>query len=235
MQNIQSPTTDDRGIEAELRAKGKTGPTVTLDGIHALIRSEHYYVPPDTTLTICTLVLANGFTVTGESACADPANFDEAIGRRLAKANAVNKVWPLEGYRLKQDLWRASLPQGVLYVPETSSVEEQIARMAHEVNRAYCESLGDSSQPAWEEAPQWQRDSAIAGAKMHLANPHATPKDSHDSWLAQKRADGWQWGPEKDPERKLHPCFVEYEQLPPEQRAKDFLFRGVVRAMAGHS
>lgn len=105
-----------------------------------------------------------------------------------------------------------------------------LARLAHEVNRAYCASLGDLSQPRWEDAPEWQRTSAIAGVEFTLANPEAPPSASHESWLKQKRADGWAYGPEKDPERKLHPCFVPYDQLPPEQRAKDYLFQGVVRA-----
>lgn len=108
---------------------------------------------------------------------------------------------------------------------------EQIACIAHEVNRAYCASLGDDSQPAWEEAPEWQQESILAGVDMHLANPEATPETSHASWLEQKIADGWQYGEEKDLEAKLHPCCVPYEELPPEQKAKDFLFRGVVHAL----
>lgn len=108
----------------------------------------------------------------------------------------------------------------------------QIARLAHEVNRAYCASLGDSTQPAWEDAPDWQRASAIAGVEMHLANPDATPEQSHDAWLEQKAADGWVYGKVKDAEKKEHPCFLPYEKLPPEQKAKDYLFRGVVHAAA---
>lgn len=105
-----------------------------------------------------------------------------------------------------------------------------IAQLAHEVNRAYCASLGDTSQPAWADAPAWQRDSAAAGVDMHIANPDATPEQSHESWLAQKKADGWAWGEVKDAEKKLHPCFLPYAELPPEQKAKDYLFRGVVHA-----
>ena len=59
-------------------------------------------------LTFCVLVLRNGFTVTGESACASPKNFDPEIGRRVARDNAVQKMWPLMGYALKQDLHRAT-------------------------------------------------------------------------------------------------------------------------------
>lgn len=106
-----------------------------------------------------------------------------------------------------------------------------IARVCHEVNRGYCESQGDRSQPTWEDAPEWQRESAINGVRFVFARPHAQPPDSHESWLAEKRAAGWNYGPDKDPERKLHPCFVPYEQLPPEQKAKDYIFLAVVRAL----
>lgn len=103
-----------------------------------------------------------------------------------------------------------------------------IAKVAHEINRAYCASLGDTSQPAWEDAPEWQQQSAIAGVEMHLANPDATPEQSHESWLAQKVAAGWVYGEVKDAEKKQHPCCVPYDQLPPEQKAKDYLFRAAV-------
>ena len=103
-----------------------------------------------------------------------------------------------------------------------------IAKVAHEINRAYCAALGDETQVAWEDAPEWQRASAIAGVEMHLANPDATPEQSHESWLAQKLADGWEYGEVKDAHKKQHPCCVPYDQLPPEQKAKDYLFRAAV-------
>jgi hypothetical protein len=106
-----------------------------------------------------------------------------------------------------------------------------IAKVAHEINRAYCEALGDTSQPAWEQAPNWQRDSAINGVRFHLDNPNASPSHSHESWLAEKAATGWKYGPVKDPEAKEHPCFVPYDELPVEQRAKDYLFRAVVHVL----
>ena len=85
---------------------------------------------------------------------------------------------------------------------------EEIARLCHEANRGYCAALGDHSQPTWEDAPQWQRDSAIAGVNFILENPDVGPSASHESWLAQKQADGWKYGPVKDPVAKEHPCFV---------------------------
>ena len=108
----------------------------------------------------------------------------------------------------------------------------QIARVAHEANRAYCQALGDASQQAWEDAPQWQKDSAMLGVKLHANNPNAGPQASHESWMAQKLAEGWEYGPVKAPESKRHPCIVPFEALPLEQQAKDYLFRGVVHAVA---
>jgi len=112
---------------------------------------------------------------------------------------------------------------------------EAIARVCHEANRAYCYSIGDDSQPPWDAAPDWQRQSAIDGVKFAIANPQAPPSASHDSWLEGKRATGWKYGPIKDPDKKEHPCFVPYDELPVDQRRKDALFQGVVRALAGPS
>ena len=105
---------------------------------------------------------------------------------------------------------------------------EECAKAAHEVNKAYCEFTGDDSQVSWEDAPDWQKESARMGAKAAL-NPEQRPEDSHESWMAQKVADGWVYGEVKDPEAKTHHCMVPYNQLPAEQRAKDHLFLAVVR------
>lgn len=107
----------------------------------------------------------------------------------------------------------------------------QIARVAHEVNRAYCQALGDMSQPRWKDAPDWQKESALLGVGMHTANPAAGPEKSHESWLAQKVAEGWVYGEAKDPEKKTHPCMVPFNELPKEQQAKDFIFRAIVHAL----
>ncbi len=106
-----------------------------------------------------------------------------------------------------------------------------IAMLAHEANRAYCLAIADDSQPAWADAPEWQQKSAIAGVEMYMANPDATPEQAHESWLKQKEEDGWAYGEVKDAEKKIHPCFRPYAELPPEQKAKDYIFRGVVLAM----
>lgn len=109
---------------------------------------------------------------------------------------------------------------------------ERIAGVAHEANRAYCLAFGDTSQPAWENAPDWQKISAIDGVRFHLANPDAGPDHSHNAWLKEKQENGWKYGPVKDADKKEHPCFVPYEGLPAEQKAKDYLFRGIVHAMS---
>jgi cytochrome c1 len=107
----------------------------------------------------------------------------------------------------------------------------EIAKVCHEVNKAYCEALGDTSQPTWEDAPEWQKSSAMTGVHLHLNNPNAGPDDSHNSWLKQKQEEGWSYGPVKDPELKQHPCFVPYEELPASQKAKDYIFRQVVHSL----
>lgn len=124
-------------IEKEIQAKGLTAPRITLADIEANIASEHYFTAaqgdakamedlafsggalnaaasratPDALrlLTFCVLVLRNGFTVTGESACASPENFDAELGRKIARQNAVAKVWPLMGYELRSQLARPVL------------------------------------------------------------------------------------------------------------------------------
>lgn len=117
----------DKDIEQQIQAKGLTAPRITPQHINSVIVGEHYFTagdgyagaaaltiaegdtispPPQLDLlTFCVLVLKNGFTVTGESACASPENFDPEIGRKIARDNAVNKIWMLEGYLLKQSLF----------------------------------------------------------------------------------------------------------------------------------
>lgn len=103
------------------------------------------------------------------------------------------------------------------------------ARTAHEANRAYCLSIGDSTQVTWEWALDWQKESAKNGVIGVMAGN--TPKESHASWMQQKIEDGWKYGPVKDGSNKEHPCIVPYDQLPLEQMVKDHLFVAVVRAV----
>lgn len=118
---------EDDEIEKLIKAEGATAPRVTPDHIESVIASEHYFTAKDGVdgafsnactqeiqglspdplrlLTFCVLVLKNGFTVSGESACASPENFRPNIGREAARRAAVNKLWMLEGYLLKQQLY----------------------------------------------------------------------------------------------------------------------------------
>lgn len=122
MNHIQSPDTSDAGIERLIQAKGLNAPRVTPTDIESNIASEVYFTAADgcvgsgmsaerhlcpvslNLLTFCVIVLNNGFTVTGESACASPENFDADIGRKIARQNAVQKIWPLMGYALRERL-----------------------------------------------------------------------------------------------------------------------------------
>lgn len=107
---------------------------------------------------------------------------------------------------------------------------EMIAAAAHEANRCLCIANGDDSQKHWEDAEQWQRDSAIKGIAVALAG--ATPEQQHEAWCVDKRADGWTFGEDKDAEKKTHPCLVPYDKLPAHQRSKDAVFIAVVTSMA---
>lgn len=108
-------------------------------------------------------------------------------------------------------------------------VIENIARVCHEANRAYCQTLGDNSQTSWETAPIWQRESARAGVDLHLMGDFGA-EASHISWMKQKLEDGWKFGAVKDPEKKEHPCIMDFKDLPMAQQMKDHLFRAIVHA-----
>ena len=113
--------------------------------------------------------------------------------------------------------------------------EEQIKQMAkvcHQANKAYCETIGDSTQSDWEQAPEWQQQSAINGVKYRLQYPDATPCDMHRSWMREKVEQGWIYGPVKDADLKEHPCLVPYSELPKEQQIKDHLFSNIVKALS---
>jgi hypothetical protein len=109
---------------------------------------------------------------------------------------------------------------------------EEIARVCHEANRAWCEANGDHSQRDWESAEPWQRESAIKGVEFALANPNAPESAQHDAWMTDKIKDGWVFGKTKDIAAKTHPSIIPFDELPHEEQAKDHLFRGIVRALA---
>lgn len=95
---------NDQMIEKEIQEKGLTAPRVTPQHLESVIVSEQYHVFQGSTFTACLLQLKNGYTVLGESACASPENFNADLGRKIARENAKNKIWQLEGYLLKERL-----------------------------------------------------------------------------------------------------------------------------------
>jgi hypothetical protein len=106
----------------------------------------------------------------------------------------------------------------------------QAACIAHEANRAVQILFADPApSPAWDDAPSWQRESAIEG--VYGARRGLTPAQQHDAWCEHKRNDGWTWGPTKDAELKTHPCLVSYTALPNDQKLKDKIFVAIVRAV----
>jgi hypothetical protein len=237
-------------VEKKMAALGCTGKRVTMELIKSHIDSVEYE-----TVTIngqkmmfCGIKMDNGFVAVGKPAtCIAPANWREEIGHQVSYDNSFEELWKLEAYRLMSEslmvpgyateltdddllkMIKSQDAQPIIIPKSRRSRPADIARIAHEVNRAYCLATGDNSQSAWEDAPDWQRDSAINGVNFHLTGDH-NPAASHESWMAQKIAEGWTYGPVKDADKKEHPCMMPYDQLPTEQRVKDYLFLAVVHA-----
>ena len=153
---------NDHEIEQEIQAKGLTAPRVTVADIEANIASEHYFTAADGVigghigrpvafeksldlLTFCVIVLRNGFTVTGESACASPENFDAELGRKIARENAVQKIWPLMGYALKERLYREARGDENQYADEQNAARlamtVELVKILGLPNSATCEDV----------------------------------------------------------------------------------------------
>ena len=110
-----------------------------------------------------------------------------------------------------------------------------IASVTHEANRRLCESFGDNSQATWVSAPAWQRQSSYAGVSKHWASLEDTghgldPEKSHEAWLSDKDDAGWQYGAEKSEDLRTHPSMRPYDELPVEERLKDYVFGAIVGA-----
>ena len=190
---------------------------VTHEMLEGMVRDVSYTVIGET-LTICNIICKNGFSVTGESACVDPANFDKKKGEMYAYESAFNKLWPLAGFLMKQRMY------------EDETQVDRIAKLCHEVNRAYCEGLGDFSQKHWDKATDDQRESARLGVQARLEQ-QLTPEEQHNLWMRHKLANGWVYGERKDEVAKKHPCIVPYSLLPEKQKIKDLLFGAIVDTM----
>ena len=101
----------------------------------------------------------------------------------------------------------------------------------HQANKVWCEANDDFSQSNWDEAPEWQKESAINGVKFRIENPEAGPDALHNNWMKEKADAGWEWGEIKDEEAKTHPCMVTFDKLPEFQQRKDKLFSAIVDAL----
>lgn len=193
---------------------------LSLDAIEATIIDEEYH--PILGGWECRLTLGSGATVVGECKAGVTAD----VKRPRARLDAINKIKFGEQYTAAVLGMRKA--EGWLSCDRF----ELAARVAHTVNKAFCEATGDMSQPNWEEAPEWQQDSARSGIFYHVENPDASPSNSHENWMAEKQRDGWTHGEVKDPDAKTHPSMVPFDDLPFEQRVKDHLFKAIAHAIA---
>jgi len=104
----------------------------------------------------------------------------------------------------------------------------QIARVCHEANRAYCETIGDSSEPSWKDTPEWKRQSATNVVMSHWAQlekaQEPSPRHIHEARVKEKQETGWSYGAVKDESKKDHPCLVPYEELPETEKLKGHIF-----------
>lgn len=140
IQHLAADTAAADTIEEMIKAAGATAPRVTPDKLREVIASVAW-IRPLGTLMLCIITLRNGFNVVGESACVDPANFREEIGRRISYENALRKIWPLEGYLLAQV--RATAP---LVVPEGAISEETMKEMVQRPGRVLFREEGTLEQ-----------------------------------------------------------------------------------------
>jgi hypothetical protein len=182
MNHIESPRVDDAGLEPRLAAMA-VAPRVTPADLTAAIVAHQFLQPEGTTLTICVLTLRNGFTVTGESAAASPANFDAKIGQDIAYENAKQKLWPLLGYALKERMSGevARLVAGALY-----------QLMGDLTTRDIPITLGaaHNAAPAADVVRDWLRANGIADAvepRMEWTPPAVAPADFRERVRAEKR------------------------------------------------
>jgi len=173
---------------------------------------------------VVTVILENGFEVTETQQSMTPEDFYLNSGKKYCLNRIGHKIAELEAYRLHCENHKKIWP------PREREVE-QIAFVAYQLNKVYCEFNDDDSQLDWYDAEEWVCESIRNGVKFRLDNAEVSASLSHENWLAHKQATGWKYGKIKDIEKKEHPCMVPFDELPVSQQFKDVLFKAVVDAM----
>lgn len=107
----------------------------------------------------------------------------------------------------------------------------QLAQVVHEIQKSFCDSIGDHSLPTWKYAPDWMKETTMDGVLMLLSNPAAAAGASHADWMNKKIAQGWVLGVIKDADLMTHPALVPFEELPVHEQTKDYLFVQTVRSL----
>jgi hypothetical protein len=114
----------------------------------------------------------------------------------------------------------------------SDDVVKDLAQIVHEVNRAFCESIGDNSQKPWSEAPEYNHHSAMAAVRAICDCPTLSPDDVHKIWIETKKSDGWKYGPTKDKDKMTHPSMIPYAELSSVEKYKDWLVLYVTKSYA---
>lgn len=200
--------------------KEELQPHITGALVDSLIKRKQFHVFEGTSLIICCITLLDGFSVTGESGHLNRGDKKE-IGEEIAFLNARHKILEAEAYRLKRDLFN-----------NRGFDETRIAKACHDANKAYCESRGDLSEPDWESLSPWEIEYIMEGVLFNKNNPDAGQYASHNSWMKHRLDNGWVYGEIKDEKQKTHPCIVPFDKLTKDDKAKSFIFKAVVNALA---
>lgn len=174
---------------------------------------------------------ANESVTAADTAQSAPAGVNDYHVHQVAPATPVTPVTPVTP-AAGADAHAAEVAQLWAALEEArNGLLERVAEACHEANRVLRRVIGEDPEQPWAEAPEWQRASAFEGVRKIALGEITRPEQSHESWMAHKLADGWTWGPTKDPAKKEHDLLVPYDQLPPLQREKDALFFAIASAL----
>lgn len=245
---------NEAAIEAEIQAKNLNAPRLSPAYIDSCIVNKEFTVTTGGRLMVCSLTLANGFIVIGESSVVSAANFNQELGEKISFTKARERIWELEAYLMYQRRYEQSL-KGSSELPKVGMLAHMthsadlgtpepniawsdylamlniIAKVCNETNIAYCKAISDPIPATWDQLDANAKRNYASGVNLHIQNPQAGPQAAHESWMAAKLKDGWVYGTSKDNELKTHPNLVPFKELPASQQAKDSIFREVALQM----